>query len=186
MEPTGVEVTDISQMDNVIYIEPMEARTGTQAIILLKMKNTAEIHSFQFDLYLPEGVTPVKSSNGRIRGSLSAGRLPEEDAYTLTFSEHEGGVVRFLCDSEYGDTFTGNEGEIATLLVNIANYYVADDIETTVTIGGAGTPILGDVNDDGSVTPADAIEALNLYFGAGNNNNARAARPAAEEERDPE
>ena len=44
----------------------------------------------------------------------------------------------------------------------------------------------GDLNGDGTITPADAIEALYLYFGAGNN-NARAARPAAEEEvRDPE
>ena len=48
------EPTDISKLDNVIYIEPMEVRTGTQATISLKMKNTAEIRAFQFDLYLPE------------------------------------------------------------------------------------------------------------------------------------
>ncbi len=183
-----VEVTDISQMDNVIYIKPFTAAAGTQATISICMKNTAEIRSFQFDLCLPEGMTAVKSSKGRIQGSLSAGRLPEEDAHKLTFSEHEGGIVRFLCDSEYGDTFTGNDGEIATLQVNIAetmadgdyaivmkgmklsevdiaNYYVADDIETTVTIGETGTPILGDVNNDGSVTPADAIMILYAYFG---------------------
>ncbi len=180
--------TDLSQMDNVIYIKPFTATAGTQASISICMKNTAEIRSFQFDLYLPEGMTAMKSDKGRIQGSLSAGRLPEEDVHKLTFSEHEGGVVRLLCDSEYGDTFTGNDGEIATLQVNIAesmadgdyaivmkdmklsevdiaNYYVADDIETTVTIGEAGTPILGDVNNDGNVTPADAIMILYHYFG---------------------
>ena len=190
--------TDVSQMDNVIYIKPFTAAAGTQATISICMKNTAEIRSFQFDLCLPEGMTAVKSSKGRIQGSLSAGRLPEEDAHTLTFSEHEGGIVRFLCDSEYGDTFTGNDGEIATLQVNIAetmadgdyaivmkgmklsevdiaNYYVADDIETTVTIGETGTPILGDVNNDGSVTPADAIMILYAYFGVQQTNFNEAA-----------
>lgn len=105
-------------------------------------------------------MTAVKSEKGRIQGFLSAGRLLDEDEHSLSFSEHEGGVIRFLCDSEYGDTFTGNDGEIATLLVNISetmadgdypivmkdmklsevdivNYYLADDVETTVTIGEA-------------------------------------------------
>ncbi len=176
--------TDVSQMDNVIYIKPFTATAGTQATISICMKNTAEIRSFQFDLCLPEGVTAVKSSRGRIQGSLSAGRLPEEDDHKLSFSEHEGGIVRFLCDSEYGDTFTGNDGEIATLQVNIAetmadgdyaivlrdmklseadiaHYYQPGDMETKASIGGR----LGDVNGDGKVTPADAIMILYHYFG---------------------
>ena len=234
-----IEVTDISQMDNVIYIEPMEARTGTQAVISFKMKNAEEIHSFQFDLCLPEGVTAVKSSNGRIKGALSAGRLPEEDAYTLTFSEHDGGVIHFLCDSQYDDDiFTGNDGEIATLQVNIAetmadgdyaivmkdmklsemdndNYYQTESLSTRLSVltytpgdtngDNSVTPAdaimilyyyfgvdqtgfnvkAADLNKDGAITPADAIETLYKYFNAGSN-NARAARPAAEEVRDPE
>ena len=165
-------------MDNVIYIKPFNAAAGTQTNVSICMKNTAEIRSFQFDLYLPEGITAVKSSKGRIQGSLSAGRLPEEDMHSLTFSEHEGGVIRFLCDSEYGDTFTGNDGEIATLQVNIsgtmadgdypivmkdmklsevdiANYYLADDIETTVTIGEADTRVL---LDETSTTAPEASD----------------------------
>ena len=239
MEPAGVEVTDISQMDNVIYIEPMEARTGTQAVISFKMKNAEKIHSFQFDLCLPKGVTPVKSSNGRIKGALSAGRLPEEDAYTLTFSEHDGGVIHFLCDSQYDDDiFTGNDGEIATLQVNIAetmadgdyaivmknmklsemdndNYYQTESLSTRLSVltytpgdtngDNSVTPAdaimilyyyfnvdqtgfnvkAADLNKDGAITPADAIEALYKYFNAGSN-NARGARPAAVDVREPE
>lgn len=113
-------MTDITALDNVIYIEPMEARTGAEATISLKMKNTAAIRGFQFDLYLPEGMTVVKSSKGRIQGSLTASRLPEEDEHDLTFSEQQDGAIRFLCSSQYDETFTGNDGEIATLLVNVS------------------------------------------------------------------
>ena len=173
--PPAIEVTDISTLDNVIYIEPVEAKTGTQTTISFKMKNSAEIRSFQFDLYLPEGVTVVKSPKGKIQGFLSAGRLPEEDEHTLSFSEHDGGVIRFLCDSQYGDTFTGNEGEIATLLVNIsetmadgdypiiikdmklsevdiANYYWTASISTKLTVSSY---TLGDINGDGLVDVSD-------------------------------
>ena len=171
----SVEVTDISTLDNVIYIEPVEAKTGTQTTISFKMKNSAEIRSFQFDLYLPEGVTVVKSPKGKIQGFLSAGRLPEEDEHRLSFSEHDGGAIRFLCDSEYGDTFTGNDGEIATLLVNIsetmadgdypiiikdmklsevdiANYYWTASISTKLTVSSY---TLGDINGDGLVDVSD-------------------------------
>ena len=113
-------VTDISEIDNVIYMDETEALAGTEATLSIKMKNTAAIRGFQFDLYLPEGVTVAKSTNGKIQGSLSPGRLPSEDEHSLTFSEQADGAIRFLCSSQYDETFTGNDGEIATLKVNVA------------------------------------------------------------------
>jgi hypothetical protein len=157
------------------------------ADLSIKMKNTAEIRGFQFDLYLPEGMTVVKSEKGRIQGSLSPGRLPDEDEHELTFSEHDG-FIRFLCSSQYDETFTGNDGEIATLKVNIAEdmeagdhaiqmknmkltetdiskFYTAELIETTVTIGGQGSYVMGDVNLDGDVDTQDAIKVIQHYLG---------------------
>lgn len=153
--------TDLSTFDNVMYISPFTASANSQISLSIKMKNTAEIRGFQFDLYLPEGMTVVKSVNGRIQGSLSAGRLPDEDEHELTFSEQANGAIRFLCSSQYDETFTGNDGEIATLKVNvgdlengdysillkdmkltetdISNYYETELIETTVTIGEVDT-----------------------------------------------
>jgi len=185
-DPQGeIEVTDISTMSNVIYIEPMEEMCGTQATLSLKMKNTAAIRGFQFDLYLPEGVTVVKSSKGKIQGFLSEGRLPDEDEHSLTFSEQADGAIRFLCSSQYNETFTGNDGEIATLRVNIADgmadgdyllqmknmkltetdiskYYETAVVNSKLTIKSY---TLGDINSDGTVDVSDYTGVANHIHG---------------------
>lgn len=117
--------TDLSTLDNVIYMAPNTTVTiGKESTLSFWMKNTAEIRGFELTLYLPDGVTAVKSERtGKIQGSLSEGRLPEEDEHTLSFSEHDddGEYIRVLCGSEFEETFTGNDGEIATLQVNVAD-----------------------------------------------------------------
>ena len=133
--------TDISTLDNVIYVEPFTLEAGAESSISLKMKNTAAIRSFGFDLYLPEGITATPNSSGKPWGSLNYNRVPK--------------------DEDEGQTFIGNEGEIATLRVNvagamaegdypiiirtmklsetdIANHYDTDYIESTVTITRPG------------------------------------------------
>ena len=153
-----LEVTDVSNINNVIYITPFSAAAGSEEYsVSINMKNVAAIRGFQFDLYLPEGVTAVKSAKGRIQGALSAGRLPEEDGHELTLSEQPDGAIRFLCSSQYEETFTGNDGEIATLKVNvdpdmptgeyavvlkdvkltendISIFYLTDQVNTTMTV----------------------------------------------------
>lgn len=175
--------TDLSSKDNVIYVKPLAALAGSQATISVKMKNTAEIRSFQFDLQLPDGVTVVKSAKGKIQGSLSAGRLPEEDEHTLSFSEHEGNVIRFLCGSLSDETFTGNDGEIATLLVDVAanveaedhpvylrnmklsesdisKFYQTEELGTTLAVAPEGSS-RGDANADKSVSVTDIAVVVN-------------------------
>ena len=76
--------TDISTLDNIIYVEPFNAAAGTQVQMSIKMKNSAAIRGFQFDLFLPDGVTAAKSAKGKILASLTESRLPLEDEHTLT------------------------------------------------------------------------------------------------------
>ena len=169
---TGNQLTaDWDAKDNVIFIAPFTATAGTKTAISIEMKNTAAIRGFQFDLYLPEGMTVVKSAKGKIQGKLSEGRLPDEDEHDLTFSQQADGAIRFLCSSQYDETFTGTSGELATLQVEIASdmangdhaiqlknmkltetdiskYYTSDLIESTVTIeGGATMGIIAIDND---------------------------------------
>lgn len=119
--------TDVSNINNVVYITPFNASPGSEISLSIQMKNTAQIRGFQFDLYLPDDITVVKSSKGKIQGELNTGRLPAEDEHQLTFSEQSDGAIRFLCSSQYDECFTGSDGVIATLKVNVdANMAVGD------------------------------------------------------------
>lgn len=177
--------TDVSALDNVIYLEKMEGNAGTTATMSFRMKNSAAIRGFQFDLYLPGGVTAVKNAKGRIQGALSSERLPEDDEHTLTISEQPDGAIRFLCNSLYDETFTGTDGEIATLQVtiaenmedgdypifiknmkltetNISNYYETEHLKSTLSITSY---ILGDVNNDTKVDVSDYTGVANHIVG---------------------
>jgi len=181
----GIEGTDVSQIDNVIYFEEMEKHNGQQVTLSLKMKNTVPIRGFQFDLYLPEGAMVVKSDKGKIQGALSAGRLPEEDEHNLTFSEQQDGAIRFLCSSQYDETFTGTEGEIATLQIcladdmtngeyaivlrnvkltetDISQFYLTDEVVSKLTIVSY---VMGDINSDGVVDVSDYTGVANHIHG---------------------
>lgn len=177
--------TDISRMDNVVYLEKKVANAGASAILQFQMKNSAAIRGFQFDLYLPGGVMAVKNAKGRIQGALSSGRLPEDDEHTLTIQEQPDGAIRFLCNSLYDETFTGQTGEVATLQVkiaedmeegdypiiiknmkltetNISNYYETDYLKSTLSITSY---ILGDVNNDTKVDISDYTGVANHIVG---------------------
>ena len=114
------QATDIETSDNIIYVEPATVDAGTTATLSICMKNSAAIRGFQFDMYLLDGVTAKKNNKGRYLCSFNQDRLPEEDEHTLTLGGQEDGSIRFLCGSQYPETFTGTEGEIATIQVDIA------------------------------------------------------------------
>jgi hypothetical protein len=113
--------TNPEDVDNVIYVESFQVEPGTtEATLSVQMKNTAEIRGFQFDLYLPEGVSVTVNAKGKIQGAaLNENRLPEDDEHSLTSSVQADGAVRFLCGSQYQETFTGNSGELMTINVKL-------------------------------------------------------------------
>lgn len=177
--------TPIDQLDNIIYLGTAKAGVGAAATLSFNMKNTAAIRGFQFDLYLPEGITVVKNAKGRIQASLSNGRLPADDEHTLTITEQADGAIRFLCGSQYDETFTGNEGELLTLQVNIeatlpdgdypvilkdmrlsesdiSKFYDTKRIVSILTLP-LYTP--GDINGDGAVNVSDYIGIANHILG---------------------
>ena len=175
--------TDVSTLDNAIYISPFSVLSNDEAQVSIRMKNTVGIRGFQFDLYLPEGMTAVKDGNNRFVSSLSNGRKPAGDQHTLTLSEQPDGAIRFLCGSQYDETFTGNDGEIATLTINIdasvavgdypvylrnmkltetdiSKFYTTDEVETTVTVTGAADGRV--VLDETSTTAPDVANGVNV------------------------
>ena len=112
--------TDISGLDNVMYVEPLKCKSGIQINLPILMKNSAEIRGFQFNLYLPEGLTIAKNAKGKLLASLSSGRRDEYDEHTLSVAKQDDGSYLFLCGSLAEDIFLGNDGEIATVTLNIS------------------------------------------------------------------
>jgi len=191
----NVELSDISAIDNVIYMEPLEVTRGTEAVLSLLMKNTAGIRGFQFDMYLPQGVTVMKDHNNRFVCSLNSGRTPDGDQHTLTLSEQPDGAIRFLCGSQYDEVFTGTEGEILTVRLsvdkrmfagqypivlknvkltetNINNFYRTENVQTALTVLSY---FYGDISGDGVIDVSDYIGVANYILGIPQDNIIAAA-----------
>ena len=169
----AMPVTDDSDAENVIYVENVSGSKNSQVELSVRMRNASDIRGFQFDLYLPEGVSMANNA----KASLSSDRLAAGDAHTLMVNEVSDGAVRFLCSSMNDENFAGGDGEIATLTVNIADNvangdydvvvknaimtetdisksYEADNIKSTLTVldqTGVETVTADDERRDGSI-----------------------------------
>ena len=124
----AMPATDESDAENVIYVENVSGSKNSQVELSVRMRNASDIRGFQFDLYLPEGVTIA--NNAKV--SLSSDRLAAGDAHTLMADKMTDGAVRFLCSSMNDESFAGGDGEIATLTVNIADNVANGDYDVVV------------------------------------------------------
>lgn len=176
--------TDITEFDNVVYIEGMEGAAGQQVTLSLKMNNTIAPTGFQCDVYLPEGVTAAQDEDGFYLMDISTERTTAKKTdYSNSALQPDGGL-RFMCSSTKSYTFSGNEGEVAYLTVNIdpdleegsyplilrnieisdanSNAYRVSYVKTTLTITSY---TLGDANNDGSIGVSDFTAIANYIMG---------------------
>ncbi|MCR4958307.1 MAG: dockerin type I repeat-containing protein [Prevotella sp.] len=175
----------LSQIDNTVYMNNVKVYKDTQAEIAIRMKNTAEIRGFQFDLYLPDGVTVKKRSNGKYMATLCQERLDDGDSHTLNVTMQADGALRFLCSSLSDETFLGNDGDIIMLTVevsddmadgdhtvtlkniklsetDISKHYDTAELQSMLTV----MPIVsGDISGDGVVDVSDYIGIANSIMG---------------------
>ena len=173
--------TDISSLDNAIYVEQVDGRIGGTMDIPVKLKNDFDVRGFQFTMDLPEGTT-VNSWR------MSTNRLPAgaTESDKIATQKIDGNTIAIACSLNYGDaTFTGNDGEIATVNVTFAEdmeegtypiYLTAcsssdaegfynpelSDVKSTLSLEDYEP---GDANGDGKVLIGDAIAVLNYIVG---------------------
>ena len=112
----GVTTTDISQKDNVIYIEDTEAVTGMEKTLSLKMKNAVAVQTIQFNLYLPEGLTVVPNQDNELI-TASKERISKFDYFSS--ARQTDGSIRLLAQATTTNIAAG-DGEIARVTVRIA------------------------------------------------------------------
>ena len=181
--------TYISALDNAIYLERTDGLIGSTMDLSVKMKNNFDVQGFQFTMELPEGTT-INSWR------LNTQRLPEGATLSnkISYETIHGNKISVFCVLNYGDaTFTGNDGEIATVNVTFANDMEADTYPIFVTdcdlADIQGTNMLlskvkstlvlyvkGDANGDNQVRIGDATAVLNYIVGnVSDNFNVKAA-----------
>jgi len=154
-------------------------KAGETAELTLSMDNKNAIGIWQCTLVLPEGVT--------YQGiEFVAARYPEAYNGEITVTPNEDGTVTFACAGEAGVALTGTAGAIATVTVAIAADVAPGEYTVTVkdtklvepndaihkdtknrefvwTIEeGQQGGIEGDLNGDGKVDIADAVQVLNI------------------------
>jgi hypothetical protein len=158
------QVTDISTIDNVVYLNPVTANAGTQCVLSVKMKNIPSIAGFEFYLSLPDGLTFAKDEEDFLLTSLSNARTTSKRTSFFEGTVNDAGLLHVLCSTTKEDpatnklyTFSGNDGEVCTVVIDIPasfeagtypivlteivmtepdteNNYETERLETTITV----------------------------------------------------
>lgn len=176
--------TDIASLDNTVYINNVEASTGTELTLSVKMKNAVTAEGFGFDLYLPNGVTVAADEDGFPMVELSTERTTARKTNSFDAAFQGDGCLRVLAASTNGSTINGNDGEVCLITINIANDMEEGDypillkniaisdvdavshrieqVKSTLTIS-AYTP--GDANNDGVIDVSDFTATAHYLLG---------------------
>ena len=174
--------TDISQLENTIYINRIEARAGETVTLSVKMKNSVVAEGFGFDLVLPEGISVALDEYGDPMAELSTERTNSSITNHFDADFKLDGSLNIQAYSTKGRTISGNDGEVAKITIKIsesmtageypiilANIAITDENSATVTVDRVKSTlevpayIIGDANNDGKVNVGD-LTAISHYI----------------------
>ncbi|MCR4614484.1 MAG: hypothetical protein K5778_10885 [Bacteroidaceae bacterium] len=172
--------TDVSTMDNVVYMEPVTIAAGTTQTLSIKMKNTVGIQTVQFDMVFPEGIRVALDDDNYEMFFLSTARTTARKMDSFSAVTLSDGHYRVLINSTKGETFDGTDGEIVQVTVNVAatgeagdrtvlikdivlvdtgsNGFRTDEVNTVITVVAAGE-IRTVLDETSTVLPADETAA---------------------------
>ena len=179
---TTVEVTDVSNMANAIYVMPLKGSAGSDVNIEVKLKNANSVTSYGFDLVLPAGVTISTSTDGDFDDAVTMST--RHKGHTLTTNKLANNTYKVGVASLSSKALTDNDGLVLTIQAhvadNIAEGEYAIGVQSPLIVNTDGTkPAVqstqskitiedytkGDVDGDGVIDLADAVLVINHYVG---------------------
>ena len=177
-----VEVADISQVANAIYVEPSSGRVGDDVSINVCLKNANAITSYGFELVLPQGLSIATTSDGDFDDAVTMST--RHKGHTLTTNKLAPNTYKVGVASLNGKALTDNDGLVLTIKAHVADNMAVGDypilIQNPLIVNSDGTkPAVqntqskitiedytkGDVDGDGIVDLADAVLVINHYVG---------------------
>ena len=184
VEEAPLEPTDISQMDNAIYVEKAEGAKGNSGTIVISLKNAQAATAYQFNLKLPEGVTLKTNNEGEYTCTLSS-RHRGHNANINTLEDE--GVYRIVVSSMQSKMIDGNDGNVLAIAVDVSDdlelgsypIFIQDAryslsggtvirMQETVGVFDIEDFLLGDVNEDGDIDVGDVVCIVNNSIGKPN------------------
>ena len=184
VEEAPLGPTNISQMDNAIYVEKAQGSKGGSGAIVIGLKNAQAATAYQFNLKLPEGVTLKTNNEGEYTCTLSS-RHRGHNANINTLEDE--GVYRIVVSSMQSKMIDGNDGAVLTIPVDVSDdlelgsypIFIQDAryslsggtvirMQETVGVFDVEDFVLGDVNEDGDIDVGDVVCIVNNSIGKPN------------------
>ena len=126
---------------------PVGAVSGAQQVLSVRMKNAAPVAGFEFTLQLPEGMTIATDADDKGMAELSTQRTTTRCTNFFESSLQGSSTLKVLCGTSKKDAstgalyaFSGNDGEVARITVNVADGSQADTYPVTVKDAVLSTP----------------------------------------------
>ena len=114
-----------------ISVSDVSLTPGSQAEIVINCEfSNNDIMAYQFDLYLPEGVTLAKNAKGRYAAGSTYVLSDRHDEHTASLKDNNG-FVRFVISNNYKYTLTPGSGELLKLIVDVASS-VSGELQASV------------------------------------------------------
>ena len=174
------EITDVSTIENVVYLNPVNANTGSDYVLSVRMKNTAVIESFGFDLVLPDGITVATDGEGYAIAELSTERTTTKKTNVFSADFKGDGSLNVQAYSTTAGTIDGNDGEVVKITIRVSssmeegtypiilkNVAVADvsavsyrteTVESSITIAKGDSRTVLDENSTTAPTAATGVD----------------------------
>lgn len=108
-------------MGYTITVSPIEIEAGQSTNLIINLSNTeTNLTAYQMSLYLPEGVTVKKKSNGKYSYTSNTNRL-DPDLFTITVKDAADGSILIAVFSPDKDVIAGTSGELIRLPIEVAS-----------------------------------------------------------------
>lgn len=169
-------VTVYAPVNDTIVLKDTTTLKNKTIMYPVYLNNEDPICSFQFDVYLPDGMDIATNSKGKYDIQF-AGR--QEDTHSITSNKISTGAVRVIAFSIANDNFSGKSGALINIPITIGdvtkgdynisirNIVLADASEKEYYCQDANgvihvnDVIMGDANSDGKVSLADVNSTVN-------------------------
>ncbi len=161
--------TNPANSDYRIYMDSITTRLGSQVVIPIKMKNVNPITAFSFDLYLPTGMSYVGAELSGLR----------DNGHSLSINNNDK-FISFACLSLENSFFSGNDGTIINLIVDLSNMdgdysIIIGNVEMVLSAAQVYNPEYfvgnvyvqvdhnpGDLNRDSIISITDAVGVIDF------------------------